>query len=147
MFDEGYVKFKCHHDTVEWNNQRLPLNQELEYQLNKLDTLRTELFDARFIGMYQNGIGYGNISLRYTENNSKNQNDTDNITHHTSANANEHLNSNSINSNEPTISSSRQPLQVEQENWGSMDIALYQNSILRPTQYGVLGLCPPAPKP
>ena len=32
--------------------------------LKELDALRTELFDAGLIGMRQDGIGYGNISLR-----------------------------------------------------------------------------------
>jgi len=80
MLDEGYVKFKCHHNTLEWNNPSLPLSKELKTKLNALDELRTELYDAHFIGLYETGIGYGNISLRSdisTENSSDNTNTSD----------------------------------------------------------------------
>jgi len=82
MLDEGYVKFRCHHNTVEWNNPSLTLSKELETRLTALDELRTELYDAHFIGLYENGIAYGNISLRSdisTANNTDNVDTFDNI--------------------------------------------------------------------
>lgn len=74
MIDEGYVKFKCHHEITVWNSPLLPLTQELETKLKALDELRTELHDANFIGIYENGIGYGNISLRSNIITNKNSN-------------------------------------------------------------------------
>lgn len=64
MIDEGYVKFECHHNVATWNTPQLPLSPPLETKLQAIDDLRTELHDAKFIGIYENGIGYGNISLR-----------------------------------------------------------------------------------
>lgn len=53
--DEGYVKYVCLHENAPAPD--VPA-------LKELDALRTELFDAGLIGMRQDGIGYGNISLR-----------------------------------------------------------------------------------
>ncbi len=55
MTDDGYVKFQVEHrpGTVPWTAA-----------LAGLDGVRTELFDLGMIGVYPNGIGYGNLSLR-----------------------------------------------------------------------------------
>ncbi len=53
--DEGYIKFKA-----EKRCEDLP-----EFQgFALLNLARTKLHDMKLIGMYSNGIGYGNISLR-----------------------------------------------------------------------------------
>ena len=54
--DEGYIKFNC-----TWVEAG-PVQSEYVRQLN---LWRDRLFELGFIGMYPNGIGYGNISLRY----------------------------------------------------------------------------------
>ncbi len=65
MKDEGYVKYQCNHKKAEWNTQELKLNLEIESKVNELDRLRTSLFDVNFIGIYRNGIGFGNVSIKY----------------------------------------------------------------------------------
>lgn len=62
--DEGYIKFNCQHTCATWHSNKLPLQEGLAIELARLDSLRTELFHKKLIGMYENGIGYGNISLR-----------------------------------------------------------------------------------
>lgn len=55
MMDEGYVKYR---------SQRIdgPIPDPADWE--RLNRCRTELFDLKLIGMYPNGIGYGNVSLR-----------------------------------------------------------------------------------
>lgn len=54
--DEGYIKFEAH-----WE-EASPLP---EAEIAELNTFRRRLYELKFIGAYDNGIGYGNISRRY----------------------------------------------------------------------------------
>jgi ribulose-5-phosphate 4-epimerase/fuculose-1-phosphate aldolase len=56
MIDDGVIKYKAVH-TI-----RKPFNIEI---FSELDEARTKLFDLGLIGAYSNGIGYGNVSIRY----------------------------------------------------------------------------------
>lgn len=56
--DEGYIKFK-----YDWIPAALP-----NINLEGLLFYRQQLYDAKLIGAYSNGIGYGNISQRYQGN-------------------------------------------------------------------------------
>ena len=55
MTEKGYIKFNCH-----WIKTN-PVNEEQIYELN---AWREKLFKLKLIGVYSNGIGYGNISIR-----------------------------------------------------------------------------------
>jgi L-ribulose-5-phosphate 4-epimerase len=55
MNEKGYIKFNCH-----WIKSN-PINEEKIYELN---AWREKLFKLKLIGLYPNGIGYGNISIR-----------------------------------------------------------------------------------
>lgn len=66
--DDGYIKFHCEHTNTTWNSDLLPLSETRKNLIEKLDTFRTKIFDQQFIGMYENGIGYGNLSHRIEEN-------------------------------------------------------------------------------
>ena len=57
--EEGYVKYNAVH-----HNGDAPCHQDLAL----LDSMRTELYDLGFIGEYDNGISYGNISIRDASN-------------------------------------------------------------------------------
>lgn len=57
--DEGYIKYQCN-----WIKSDNIQPQQIE-EINKWRTL---LFDEGYIGMYENGIGFGNISIRVDEN-------------------------------------------------------------------------------
>lgn len=57
--DEGVIKFSG--ERVEGEVPHPPA-------LDELNRARTELFDLGLIGCYDNGIGYGNLSLRETGN-------------------------------------------------------------------------------
>lgn len=58
MFDEGVIKYSC-----QWKE-----TEPLEFPgLTELIAWRDRIFAAGLIGLYPNGIGYGNISLRLTE--------------------------------------------------------------------------------
>ena len=59
MNETGYVKFDCN-----WTNEK-PLDIEL---IKNLNVWRDKLFDLDFIGLNNDGIGYGNISERFLEN-------------------------------------------------------------------------------
>jgi len=63
-FDEGYVKFNYtwKKGSPRFGEAGKPLNAKLIQELNKV---RTELYKLKLIGAYANGVGYGNISLRY----------------------------------------------------------------------------------
>lgn len=62
---DGYIKFRCDHTEADWNSKELPLSKELLRLLQETDTFRTQIFDQSFVGMHENGIGYGNISFRW----------------------------------------------------------------------------------
>ena len=55
MQDEGYVKYTCHHSAG-------PAPEHESWQ--ELNDLRTDLVKAGLIGVLENGVGYGNVSLR-----------------------------------------------------------------------------------
>ncbi len=55
MIDEGYVKYQCH-----WiDKPTVTLAESAE-----LNQWRDKLYQLNFIGQYDNGIGFGNISIR-----------------------------------------------------------------------------------
>ena len=59
---EGYIKFNC-----VWENKDISfLDDEFLY----LNGWRNHFFRLNLIGAYPNGIGYGNISIRYQKTNS-----------------------------------------------------------------------------
>ena len=53
---EGYIKFNCL-----WEQKEFDLPIEIYTQL---ESARTQLHNLGLIGMYPNGIGFGNISVR-----------------------------------------------------------------------------------
>ncbi|NOX71196.1 MAG: class II aldolase/adducin family protein [Candidatus Micrarchaeota archaeon] len=55
MTNDGYIKFN-----IKWIKAK-PLPESVIRELNKW---RRKLFDAGLIGMYESGIGFGNISMR-----------------------------------------------------------------------------------
>lgn len=59
MSDEGVIKFNC-----EWTKSA-PLDETL---LKDLNVWRNILHRLRLIGVNEDGIGYGNISIRFREN-------------------------------------------------------------------------------
>lgn len=59
MTDEGYIKFNC-----KWIKEELPER----YKIDELNSWRQKLYDQQLIGAYSDGIGYGNISCRLTDN-------------------------------------------------------------------------------
>ncbi len=56
--DEGYIKFN-----FDWIKTPLP-----DLNLNNLFAWRKRLYDAKLIGSFPDGIGYGNLSIRYKKN-------------------------------------------------------------------------------
>ncbi len=56
--EEGYIKFK-----YDWIPATLP-----DVDLSELIFWRQKLYQAKLIGSYSNGIGFGNISMRYKDN-------------------------------------------------------------------------------
>ncbi|MCB0737908.1 MAG: class II aldolase/adducin family protein [Bacteroidetes bacterium] len=54
MIDDGVIKYKQHFTEAE------PLP---ETEIAELNEFRNRLFEMRLIGAYENGIGYGNISV------------------------------------------------------------------------------------
>jgi L-ribulose-5-phosphate 4-epimerase len=54
--NEGYIKFQCN-----WEQKEILISDELFLQLEKE---RTKLYKLGLIGMYPDGIGFGNISVR-----------------------------------------------------------------------------------
>ena len=53
---EGYIKFQCN-----WEQKEILIPEEVFLRLEKE---RSKLYKLGLIGMYPNGIGYGNISVR-----------------------------------------------------------------------------------
>ena len=53
--DEGYVKYHCH-----WLNKPTVTSAEI----SELNQWRDKLYQLNLIGQYDNGIGFGNISVR-----------------------------------------------------------------------------------
>jgi len=59
MQDEGYIKFQCN-----WEKGPPPAAEFID----KLNHWRDLLFEKKLIGAYPDGIGYGNISIRFKAN-------------------------------------------------------------------------------
>ena len=59
MIEEGSIKFNCH-----WIETG-PVNSNLA---TDLINCRNRLYQIALIGCYENGVGYGNISVRYDQN-------------------------------------------------------------------------------
>lgn len=58
--DEGYIKFN-----LEWKKQSF----DFPYQLfHSIQTWRQKLFELNLIGAYPDGVGFGNLSIRYRKN-------------------------------------------------------------------------------
>lgn len=60
MIDEGYIKFNCI-----WTQKIIKVSDALFLEINNW---RSKLYDLDLIGMYDNGIGFGNISIRDSKN-------------------------------------------------------------------------------
>ena len=58
MKDEGYIKFDCTWIEAEWPDKTI---------INELNTWRQKLYNKQLIGAYDDGIGYGNISCRMSD--------------------------------------------------------------------------------
>lgn len=56
---EGYIKFNC-----DWEQKEFPLEDDL---FDQLESSRSKLYDLGLIGMYSDGIGFGNISVRLND--------------------------------------------------------------------------------
>jgi len=50
---EGYIKFNC-----EW------IKQELNEDISEINKWREKLYKLNLIGVYESGVGFGNISIR-----------------------------------------------------------------------------------
>lgn len=57
--DEGYIKYSC-----KWTESE-PISKE---EIQEINAWRKKLFNLGLIGVYDNGIGFGNISVRYKSN-------------------------------------------------------------------------------
>jgi len=57
--NEGYIKFQCN-----WEQKEILIPEEVFLRLEKE---RSKLYKLGLIGMYPNGIGFGNISVRLNE--------------------------------------------------------------------------------
>ncbi len=64
MEKEGIIKYTCRHEIRPINDLPHFKNEELCILFEKLNALRTKLFDRGYIGENAEGIGFGNISLR-----------------------------------------------------------------------------------
>ncbi|PLX12995.1 MAG: hypothetical protein C0597_12305 [Marinilabiliales bacterium] len=58
--DEGYIKFN-----LVWNENAFDFRDE---DFNAINSIRKQLFDLGFIGVYPDGIGFGNLSIRQQNN-------------------------------------------------------------------------------
>jgi L-ribulose-5-phosphate 4-epimerase len=59
--DEGYIKFDI-------NFTLTPPLQDAAAEITELNFYRNEMYRRNFIGAYEDGIGFGNISKRYSKN-------------------------------------------------------------------------------
>ncbi|MBV5314765.1 MAG: class II aldolase/adducin family protein [Prolixibacteraceae bacterium] len=59
---EGYIKFNCN-----WEQKEIQIQDEI---FGQLEAARTRLYKLRLIGMYPDGIGFGNISVESRESSS-----------------------------------------------------------------------------
>ncbi|HAN18844.1 MAG: hypothetical protein A2X13_07910 [Bacteroidetes bacterium GWC2_33_15] len=59
--DEGYIKFN-----LNWEKKSFDFN---DTDFSALNFYRQELFESGLIGAYPDGIGFGNISMRYDKHN------------------------------------------------------------------------------
>lgn len=59
---EGYIKFNCN-----WEQKKIQIQDEI---FEQLDAARTQLYELELIGMYPDGIGFGNISVKSAESSS-----------------------------------------------------------------------------
>ncbi len=59
---EGYIKFNCN-----WEQKEIQIQDEI---FGQLEAARTRLYKLRLIGMYPDGIGFGNISVKSAESSS-----------------------------------------------------------------------------
>lgn len=57
--DEGYIKFNCH-----WTKSAALATEKIQ----AINQCRNQLYQLGFIGAYDNGIGFGNISQRLENN-------------------------------------------------------------------------------
>ena len=57
--DEGYVKYTAQHE-----NSQIPQAALVARRLPELNEARTKCFTLGLVGVYPNGIGYGNLSIR-----------------------------------------------------------------------------------
>lgn len=60
MIDEGYIKYQCH-----WNKT----DAIAESDIVEINQCRKKLYELGLIGEYDNGIGFGNLSVRIPESN------------------------------------------------------------------------------
>lgn len=58
MIDEGYIKYQCH-----WSK----IDAIAESDILELNPWRHRLYQLGLIGVYDNGIGFGNLSIRLPE--------------------------------------------------------------------------------
>ena len=59
IHEEGYIKFRCH-----WSETIINIPPVL---LEQISNARAKLINDNLIGAYDNGIGFGNISMRDTD--------------------------------------------------------------------------------
>ncbi|MBN1599054.1 MAG: class II aldolase/adducin family protein [Bacteroidales bacterium] len=59
MNNEGYIKFDCI-----WKNESIDIPAEIFHSLN---SWRDKLYNLSLIGVYQNGISYGNLSIKNSD--------------------------------------------------------------------------------
>ena len=62
MLDEGYIKYRCH-----WVNTPSVTAAEIV----ELNQCRQQLYQLGLIGQYDNGIGFGNLSIRVPSTNNQ----------------------------------------------------------------------------
>jgi L-ribulose-5-phosphate 4-epimerase len=56
---EGYIKFNCN-----WEQREIQFQEDI---FTQLETARAQLYELGLIGMYPDGIGFGNISVKFGE--------------------------------------------------------------------------------
>ena len=60
MTDDGYIKFNC-----DWQDKPISMPLQLFQSINNW---RTKLHNLKLIGVYETGIGFGNISCKNADN-------------------------------------------------------------------------------